>query len=73
MNDTEALSARVDALEIGKAHQDRVIEDLSDALAAQWKEIEALNRQIARLTEQVQEVGANAASGQAPDAPPPHY
>lgn len=73
MNNIETLTARVDALEMSKAHQDRTIEDLSDALAAQWKQIEALNRQIARLTEQVQEVGANAASGQASDPPPPHY
>ena len=73
MNDIETLIARIDALEMSKAHQDHTIEDLSDALAAQWKQIEALNRQIARLTEQVQEVGANAASGQAPDSPPPHY
>lgn len=73
MTDTAALTARIDTLEMSRAHQDRAIEELSDALAAQWKEIEVLNRRIARLTEQVEEVGANAASGQAPDPPPPHY
>ncbi len=72
MADIDILSARIDALEIGKAHQDRSIEDLSEALAAQWKEIEALNRQVARLTEQLAEAVAGAAGGEV-EPPPPHY
>jgi SlyX protein len=72
MTDIDTLSARIDALEVGKAHQDRAIEDLSEALAAQWKEIEALNRQIARLTEQLAEAVAAAGGGEV-EPPPPHY
>ena len=72
MTDIDTLSARIDALEMDKAHQDRAIEDLSEALAAQWKEIEALNRQIARLTEQLAEAVAGAGGGEV-EPPPPHY
>jgi SlyX protein len=71
MSDIDAISARIDALEMNKSHQDRMIEDLSEALAAQWKEIEALNRQVARLAEQVAEASAGAGGGEA--EPPPHY
>ena len=72
MTDIETLSARIDALEMGKAHQDRAIEDLSEALAAQWKEIEALTRQVARLTEQLRGGGRRRGGGEV-EPPPPHY
>jgi SlyX protein len=72
MTDTDTLSARIDALEMSKAHQDRAIEDLSEALAAQWKEIEALRAQVARLTERLAEAAAAGAGGEV-EPPPPHY
>jgi len=72
MDETESLRARVEALEIARTHQDRAVEDLSDALAAQWKQIEALNRQVARLADQVQEAQAAAGGGDAQERPP-HY
>ncbi|HZL30532.1 MAG TPA: SlyX family protein [Pseudolabrys sp.] len=72
MTESAALIARIDALEIAKAHQDRAIEDLNDALAGQFKEIEALKRQLARLADEVAEAGTNSGSGEA-DPPPPHY
>lgn len=71
MSDRDALTARIDALEMRVAEQDRTIEDLNATVLAQWKEIEGLNRQIARLGAQVQEI-----EGHLPDAPeplPPHY
>ena len=71
MDDIETLRARIDALETARAHQDRAIEDLSEALAAQWKQVEVLQRQVARLSDQVQE--ASAAAPQGPEPPPPHY
>ena len=73
MDETESLRARVEALEIARAHQERVAEDLSEALAAQWKQIEALNRQVARLADQVQEAQTQVGGGEVPDPPPPHY
>jgi SlyX protein len=73
MDDVKALQARVEALEISRAHQERAVEDLSEALAAQWKQIEGLNRQVARLSDQLQEAQAAAGGGEGPEPPPPHY
>ena len=73
MDDVETLRMRVEALEMSRAHQERAIEDLSEALAAQWKQLEALNRQVARLADQVQEAQSQAGGGEVPDPPPPHY
>jgi len=73
MDDIDALRNRIEALEIARAHQERTVEDLSEALAAQWKQIDALNRQVARLADQVQEAQAAAGRGVVPEPPPPHY
>ena len=72
MTDPEALSPRVDALEMRLTEQERTIEELNATILAQWKEIESLNRQIARLGAQIQEIEAHAPSGE-PEPPPPHY
>lgn len=73
MDDIEALQARIEALEMSRAHQERAVEDLSEALAAQWKQLEALSRQVARLADQVQEAQSAAGGGETPEPPPPHY
>ncbi|HRX74229.1 MAG TPA: SlyX family protein, partial [Hyphomonas sp.] len=44
-------------------HQDQTIEDLNAAVTAQWKLIERLERQVARLAERVAE--AEQSTGQA--------
>ena len=72
MDDIETLQARIEALEMSRAHQERAVEDLSQALAAQWKQLEALNRQVARLSGQLQEAQA-AGGAEGPEPPPPHY
>lgn len=71
MSDTGALSERIDALEMRAAEQERTIEDLNATVLAQWKEIETLNRQIARLGAQMQEIEGRLPTG--PEPPPPHY
>ena len=71
MSESEALTARIDALEMRAAEQERMIEDLNATVLAQWKEIEELNRQIARLGAQVQEIEGHLPD--APEPPPPHY
>jgi SlyX protein len=73
MDDIDTLRSRIEALEIARAHQERTVEDLSEALAAQWKQIEGLTRQVARLSDQVQEAQAAAGGRDAPEPPPPHY
>jgi SlyX protein len=72
MGDTETFSSRIEALEIRVAHQDRTIEELNETITAQWKEIETLTRQIARLGDQLQEVRETAGAAGEPE-PPPHY
>ena len=73
MNETETLNARMDTLETRVAHQDRTLDDLNATITAQWKEIENLTRQIARLGDQLQEVRDSAAQAEGPEPPPPHY
>jgi SlyX protein len=73
MGDTEALSARIDTLEMRLAYQDKTIEELNETVVAQWKQIDALNRQIAMLSDRVRRIGDQAGSPSAPEPPPPHY
>jgi SlyX protein len=68
MSQTEN-EARIEALEAANAHQERVIAELSDAVAAQWTRIDALTREILRLRDEVQGLSQRVA----PDKPPPHY
>ena len=65
------LSERVDALEMRIAYQDDTIETLNQTITAQWKQIDALTRQVKALNERLEE-----ASAQAPgpfSERPPHY
>ena len=71
MSDVKTLSERIDALETRLAFQDDTIETLNQTITDQWKQIDALTRQMAAMIERLQE-----AESQAP-APvnerPPHY
>jgi SlyX protein len=69
--DEKELGERIDALEERAMHQDETIEQLNATITAQWKQIDALTRQLAALTERLQEAEAN---GPAPaNERPPHY
>ena len=61
--------ARIQALEAACAHQDRMIAELSDVVAAQWKRIDALTREVLRLRDEAQALSQLVV----PDKPPPHY
>ena len=65
------LSDRIDALESRLAYQDETIEQLNQTITAQWKQIDALTRQIAQLNERLQEAETNS-PGPANERPP-HY
>jgi SlyX protein len=71
MSDAKALAERIDALEIRLAFQDETIEALNNTITAQWQQIDALTRQLAALSERLQEAEANAPA--ATNEPPPHY
>lgn len=73
MSELEDHTARIDALEMRVTHQERTIEDLNATIVAQWKQIDALTRQLANLLDRVQEAEHRAVAGGAPEPPPPHY
>ncbi len=54
------LSERIDRLEARLMFQDDTIETLNQTITAQWREIDALTRQVASLSERLQEAEANA-------------
>ena len=71
--DTDALLARIDALEMRSTFQDETIEDLNKAIVAQWKEIEALTRRLNRLDDRMEASEQRADLAGLPEPPPPHY
>jgi len=71
--ETQDLLERIDRLEMRLAHQDQTIEDLNQAVIAQWKQLDEQRRQLARLGERV-EIGEQRADlAGLPEPPPPHY
>jgi len=71
MSNVDALSERIDALEMRLTYQDVTIETLNQTITTQWVEIDRLTRQVAELKERLQEAESNA-PGPA-NEPPPHY
>jgi SlyX protein len=71
MSDPKTLSERIDALETRLMFQDETIETLNKTITAQWQRIDALTRQLASLSERLQEAEAHAPG--TTDEPPPHY
>jgi SlyX protein len=71
MSDVNALSERIDVLEIRLTFQDETIETLNQTITAQWQQIDALTRQLAELKELVREAASNATGPV--NEPPPHY
>jgi SlyX protein len=67
------LSERIDALESRLAYQDQTIEQLNETITAQWKQIDALTRQLTTLSERLQEAEANTPASATANERPPHY
>lgn len=70
MSDGRADYSRLDTLEMLVAHQEKTIAELNGAITAQWRKIDALERQVARLHVEIQSAGIQR---DAPEPPPPHY
>jgi SlyX protein len=70
-SEAERLGERIDALEARLAFQDEAIETLNTTITAQWKQIDALTRQVTLLGERLQEAESDAPG--ATNEPPPHY
>jgi SlyX protein len=71
LSDLKELSARIDELEARLTFQDDTIETLNATITAQWLKIDALTRQVAALSDRLQE--AEAAAPRPANEPPPHY
>ncbi len=70
MIDGHSDFSRLDALETLVAHQDKTIAELNDVITAQWRKIDALERQVAKLLAEFQSIGAPRDTS---EPPPPHY
>ncbi|WP_024513828.1 SlyX family protein [Bradyrhizobium sp. Tv2a-2] len=66
-----SLEARIETLEARLMFQDATIETLNETVTTQWREIDALKRKIANLSERLQE--AEAGLPRPANEPPPHY
>jgi SlyX protein len=66
-------SSRLDALETRIAYQDEVIEELNKTVTSQWKEIDRLTREIAKLSERIAQAEQSVGEDPSDEPPPPHY
>ena len=73
MSEQDDTQTRLDSLEAHIAHQDQVIEELSDVAVKQWAEITRLNEQIERLKNKVEAVETGMDDDPSEEPPPPHY
>jgi SlyX protein len=69
--DAKTLAERIEALEMRIAYQDDTLETLNETITAQWKQIDALTRQMEELRERLQEAESNTAAPT--NERPPHY
>ncbi len=70
MTDDTKLEERLVELESRSMHQERLIDDLNGIVIEQRKQLDRLQRELARLKEQVRNPSAD--DGQH-DETPPHY
>ena len=73
MTSDRSADARLDALEMRIAYQDETIETLNHTITAQWKQIDALTREVERLSQRVQAAENSISAPPANEPPPPHY
>lgn len=73
MSEPQSLAARIDALEIRIAYQDETIETLNKTITEQWRQIDALTREMANLRDRLHDAEMKSAAGASPEPPPPHY
>lgn len=67
----DVLQARIDTLEANAAHQERVIEELNEAVLTQRSEIDRLTRRLETLMSRIASLEEQAPLPE--NTPPPHY
>jgi SlyX protein len=69
----DAGDARLETIEIKIAHLEATVAQLSDVLARQQREIDAVRERHQRLSEQFETLESGGTPGSAADEKPPHY
>ena len=64
---------RLVEIETKMAFQENTIKDLSDAVYSQQKQIDALNKTIKQLVDQIDDSSVISPRGNLKDEKPPHY
>lgn len=64
---------RIEALESKVAYQEQAIDELNQALAEHFHQIEALKRDLHNLGAQLRDVESHPALAPGAEPPPPHY
>jgi SlyX protein len=64
---------RIIELESRLAYQEYVIQELSDLVYAQQKQIQKLESTLQKMSSQIREMLDYQSSNEIPDEPPPHY
>lgn len=64
---------RLVEIETKMAFQENIIKDLSDAVYSQQKQIDALNKTIKQLVDQIEGSSDISPRGNLKDEKPPHY
>ena len=72
MTEPTSPATRIDALEIRIAYLDETIETLHSTITAQWKQIDALSREMLALRVRLDDAVAKSGSP-ITNEPPPHY
>jgi len=67
------IDARLEKLETTIAYQDETIEELNKAVTDLWQQLEAMRRDLSKLTDQLRAVEAHPALAAQDEPPPPHY
>lgn len=60
-------------IETTLAHQEKTIADLSDVMNDQWREIEALKRQLKMANNKIEELESNVGGDDQSNVKPPHW
>lgn len=60
-------------IETTLAHQEKTITDLSDVMNDQWREIEALKRQLKMANNKIEELESNVGGDDQSNVKPPHW
>lgn len=67
------MQDRLAELEVRMAFQEKTIQELSDVIARQQREIDRLVRELETLKSQVRALAPSPVVGRDEETPPPHY